>query len=87
MSTLKLTLAILLCTHFIVNEFKKHWPYCVRSVIFRPGHFFERFKLLLVDEVELGDEVVEVLVARVHVRLSADGHHLKRRAVIQVIGL
>jgi mannose/cellobiose epimerase-like protein (N-acyl-D-glucosamine 2-epimerase family) len=43
-----------------------------------PGHFFEWFKLLLVDEVELGDEVVEVLVAGVHVRLGSDGHHLKR---------
>ena len=46
-------------------------------VISAPGHFFERFELLFVDEVELGDEVVEVLVAGVHVRLGADGHHLE----------
>ena len=37
-------------------------------------HLLQRRELLLVDELELGDEVVEVLVAGVDVRLGADAH-------------
>ena len=36
--------------------------------------YLEWLKLFVVDEGELCDEVVEVLVARVDVRLGSDGH-------------
>ena len=38
------------------------------------ARYLEWFELLVVDEGELCDEVVEVLVARVDVRLGADRH-------------
>lgn len=39
-----------------------------------PRHLLQRFELLLVHQRELGDEVEEVFVAGVHVRLGADRH-------------
>ena len=39
-----------------------------------PGHLPQGLELLLVEQGELGGEVVEVLVAGVDVGLGADGH-------------
>ena len=36
-----------------------------------PGHILERCELLLIDQIELCDEVVEVLIAGVHMRFGA----------------
>ena len=39
-----------------------------------PGHLLQRGELLFVDQLELGDEVVEVLVAGIHVGLRSYRH-------------
>lgn len=39
-----------------------------------PCHLLQRSELLLIDELELGDEVVEMLVAGVDVGLGPDAH-------------
>ena len=40
-----------------------------------PCHILQRCELLLIDQIKLGDEVVEVFVAGVDVRLGPDTHN------------
>jgi hypothetical protein len=44
----------------------------------QPGHFFEWFEFFFVEEMKLGDKVVEVLVAGVDMGFRSNGHHLKK---------
>ena len=48
------------------------WGYDIRTDL--PGHLLQGGELLLIDQIKLSDEVVEVFVAGVHVRLCPDTH-------------
>ena len=48
------------------------WSDYIRADL--PCHVLQRSELLLIDQIELGDEVVEVFVAGVDVGLGADAH-------------
>ena len=51
---------------------KSRWSDYIRADL--PCHGLQRSELLLIDQIELGDEVVEVFVAGVDVGLGADAH-------------
>jgi len=51
---------------------RSRWSDYIRADL--PCHVLQRSELLLIDQIELGDEVVEVFVAGVDVGLGADAH-------------
>ena len=71
---------------FVWLVINRHMTICDHSTLSRtrngdspvsaypPGHFLQGLKLLVIQQVELGDKVIEVLVAGVDVGLSPDGH-------------
>ena len=51
---------------------RSRWSDYIRADL--PCHVLQGSELLLIDQIELGDEVVEVFVAGVDVGLGADAH-------------